>query len=219
MIDDTKDGFFLSVYAAVKIVKGSPILFNYVKPLDTHEARAESLLNFKFFTCQCARCQDPSEFKTFNSAHSCKDCQAGPVLKNDKGDWTCQDCQAKLDTAKVNHTNLEISNAKAKLGKIQARVDLGQARDLHCQFERLLYPSHGFMLEIKQALITCTAAAVNNPGPDLEPQMQMQRVQWCEELLESLDILEPGLSIGRGKTYLFRLFDRENCRSIELLCS
>ena len=41
---------------------------------------------------------------------------------------------------------------------------LGQAKQLNSDFERYLYPSHGFMLEIKQALITCTAAAINNPG-------------------------------------------------------
>ena len=42
--------------------------------------------------------------------------------------------------------------------------DLGQAKQLNSDFERYLYPSHGFMLEIKQGLITCTAAAMNNPG-------------------------------------------------------
>ena len=54
------------------------------------------------------------------------------------------------------------------------------------------------MLEIKQALITCTAAAINNPGPSFEPQMQQQRIEWCDQVLDSLNILEPGLSIGRG---------------------
>ena len=54
------------------------------------------------------------------------------------------------------------------------------------------------MLEIKQGLITCTASAMNNPGPSLEPQMQKQRIEWCDQVLESLNILEPGLSIGRG---------------------
>ena len=54
------------------------------------------------------------------------------------------------------------------------------------------------MLEIKQGLITCTAAAINNPGPSIEPQMQQQRIEWCDQVLDSLNILEPGLSIGRG---------------------
>ena len=91
-----------------------------------------------------------------------------------------------------------IVNGRHKLGKIQARVDLGQARQMHSDFGQILYPSHGYMLELKQALITCTAAQKNNPGPEMEPQMQKQRIDWCDEILESLDILEPGLSLGRG---------------------
>ena len=72
---------------------------------------------------------------------------------------------------------------------------------MNSELERLLYPSHGFMLEIKQGLITCTAAAINNPGPNIEPQMQKQRIEWCDQVLDSLNILEPGLSIGRGISF------------------
>ena len=44
----------------------------------------------------------------------------------------------------------------------------------------------------------CNAAAVNNPGLSNEPDMQRERIKLCEEVLESLNILEPGLSLGRG---------------------
>ena len=80
---------------------------------------------------------------------------------------------------------------------------MGQVKQLNSQFERLLYPSHGFMLEIKQGLISCTASAMNNPGPSLEPQMQKQRIEWCDQVLDSLNILEPGLSIGRGNNTFY----------------
>ena len=197
VIDSSKDGFKMSVFASVPISKGSPILFNYVKPLDCYETRKENLLNFKFFLCQCPRCQDPTEFKTFNSAYLCPICQTGPVIFQDNL-WTCLDCKAVIEEAKIRHIDLKISEARKKIAKIQARLDLSQAKQLDLEFLGMLYPSHGFMLEIKQALITCTAAAVNNPGPEAEPQMQRQRIFWCQEILDSLDILEPGLSIGRG---------------------
>jgi len=184
--------------ASVQIAKGSPILFNYVRPLDTHANRKENLYNFKYFTCKCSRCQDPTELNTFNSAYKCPACQIGPVVKNDQDIYACHDCQAKFDETKARHIDTEIENGRKKLGKIQARVDLGQAKQLNSDFERYLYPSHGFMLEIKQGLITCTAAAINNPGPNAEPQMQRQRIEWCDQVLDSLNILEPGLSIGRA---------------------
>lgn len=229
VIDDTpNEGFKLSIYASVTIAKGSPILFNYVKPLDCHQQRAESLLDFKFFVCKCSRCQDPCEFQTFNSAYACPTCQVGPVVLDQDEKWTCQDCQAVIsDSSKIKHIDLEIANARKKLGKIQARVDLAQAKQMDAEFQRLLYPSHGFMLEIKQALITCTAAALNNPGPEGEPQMQRQRIEWCQQILDSLDILEPGLSIGRAmvmyekQSSLVRLanieFEKDPSRPEELL--
>ena len=71
----------MSIYASVQISKGAPILFNYVRPLDTHVLRKENLYNFKYFTCKCKRCEDPTELNTFNSAYLCPTCQTGPVVK------------------------------------------------------------------------------------------------------------------------------------------
>ena len=198
VVDNDGNGTFkLSVYASVAISKGSPILFNYVKPLDRTINRQKNLMDFKFFKCTCSRCEDPTEMNTFNSAYLCPKCQVGPVVfKQQK--WMCNDCQADFDPVKVKHIEDQISKAHEKLGKIQARFDLAQAKTLLKDFQSLLYPSNGFMLEILQALITCTAAAVNNPGPNKELQMQRDRIEWCSQILESLNVLEPGLSIGRG---------------------
>ena len=84
------------------------------------------------------------------------------------------------------------------MGNIKSRLGLVQAKQLFKEMSEFLYPSHGFMLEIKQVLIMCNAAAVNNPGLSNEPDMQRERIKLCEEVLESLNILEPGLSLGRG---------------------
>ena len=55
------------------------------------------------------------------------------------------------------------------------------------------------MQEIKQVLVMCHASASNNPGQSREPIMQKERINFIDDILESLDILEPGLSLGRGK--------------------
>ena len=111
----------------------------------------------------------------------------------------CNDCQADFDPVKVKHIEDQIAKGQEKLVKIQRLYDLAQAKTLFKDFQSILYPSHGFMLEILQALITCTASAINNPGPEKELLMQRERIKWCSQILESLDVLEPGLSIGRGK--------------------
>ena len=199
VVDNDSNGIFkLSVYASVAISKGSPILFNYVKPLDRNMNRQENLMDFKFFKCSCSRCEDPTEMNTFNSAYLCPKCQVGPVIFKQKN-WMCNDCQADFDPVKVKHIEDQISKAQEKLVKIQRLYDLAQAKTLFKDFQSILYPSHGFMLEILQALITCTASAINNPGPEKELLMQRERIKWCSQIMESLDVLEPGLSIGRGE--------------------
>ena len=87
--------------------------------------------------------------------------------------------------------------------KIQARLDLVQAKKLFNEMSQYLYPSHGFMQEIKQVLVLCHAAGSNNPGLEKEPLMHKERIKLIDEILESLDVLEPGLSLGRGKKILF----------------
>lgn len=167
------------MFASVPIHKGCPILFNYVKPMDSILTRKDSLQNFKFFNCLCIRCQDTTDLNTFVSAYLCSECEVGPVvLTNDK--WTCHDCEAILDEAKTKKIELEITAGKQKLAKILARVDLAQARQLLKDFTQMLYPSHGFILEIKQVLVTCTAAAVNNPGK--EAQLESMILLLCLSL-------------------------------------
>ena len=203
VMDTTNNDFKMSVYASVAIPKGNPILNNYVKPLDTILTRQESLRDFKFFTCQCPRCLDPSELKTFNSSYLCGKCQTGPIVYQTTGDvkcWTCVDCQNVMeDNTKIKFLDDQITNAGLKLKKVQARLDLVHAKQIFQEMSQYLYPSHGFMQEIKQVLVMCHAAGSNNPGLEKEPLMQKERIKLIDEIMESLDILDPGLSLGRGK--------------------
>ena len=207
VMDTTNNDFKMSVYASVAIPKGSPILNNYVKPLDTTPKRQDCLQDFKFFTCKCPRCLDPTDMKTFNSSYLCTKCQTGPIVCQTAGDvkcWTCVECQNVMeDDSKIKFLDDQITNAGIKLKKIQARLDLVQAKKLFNEMSQYLYPSHGFMQEIKQVLVLCHAAGSNNPGLEKEPLMHKERIKLIDEILESLDILEPGLSLGRGKKILF----------------
>jgi hypothetical protein len=165
VLDDSADeGFKLSMFASVTIPKGKPILFNYVRPLDTTLVRQTNLITFKHFQCQCDRCTDPTELGTFCSAYLCTVCQVGAIVyQGDK--YTCQDCQSTIELAKAQFLDDEIDKGRIKLTKIQARTDLTLARQILRDFKEILYPTHGFLTEIKQVLVSCTAAVVNNPGP------------------------------------------------------
>ena len=198
VVDSSGGEYKVSVYASVTIPKGTEITFNYVKALDTTLARKEHLKDFKFFECNCIRCSDPTELQTFNSAYLCSKCQVGAIVLNSDNVWTCHDCQIVIEDARIKFMANEVSMGMMKLEKIQSRLDLVQAKKLLSEFEQFLYPTHGFILEIKQVLIMCNAAAVNNPGLEREPEMQRERIRLLDDVLESLDVLEPGLSLLRG---------------------
>ena len=207
VMDTSNNDFKLSVYASVTIPKGRPILFNYVRPLDTMLMRKENLQSFKFFTCQCLRCLDSTELKTFNSSYLCPKCQTGPICYHIDGDvknWVCFDCQYVIeDNIKIKFLEDQVTNARLKLKNVQSHLDLAQAKQIYHEMSQYLYPSHGFMQEIKQVLVMCHASASNNPGQSREPIMQKERIKFIDDILESLDILEPGLSLGRGKIFFY----------------
>ena len=198
VVDSSGGEYKVSVYASVTIPKGTEITFNYVKALDTTLVRKEHLKDFKFFECNCIRCSDPTELQTFNSAYLCSKCQVGAIVLNSDNVWTCHDCKIIIEDARIKFMANEVSMGMMKLEKIQSRLDLVQAKKLLGEFEQFLYPTHGFILEIKQVLIMCNAAAVNNPGLEREPEMQRERIRLLDDVLESLDVLEPGLSLLRG---------------------
>ena len=155
MDDSPSDGFKLSIFASVNIKKGSPILFNYVKPLDPTPVRQDCLKTFKNFVCHCQRCQDPRELGTLGGALLCQACNSGPVLAcQDDGlpadTHVCQDCSEILEIAKVRFVNDEVAQAKRKLANAQARADLAASRQIYEKFRKVLYPSHGFLNEIRQ---------------------------------------------------------------------
>lgn len=64
----------LVVRAAVPIKRGQHLSSCYTDPLTTSFTRQDHLRSSKYFTCQCDRCLDPTELKTFLSALKCSDC-------------------------------------------------------------------------------------------------------------------------------------------------
>ena len=115
VVDSSDNEFKMSVYASVTIPKGTPIIFNYVKPLDMITDRKYSLQTFKFFHCECMRCQDPTELKTFNSAYLCTKCQVGAIVLQNDNCWKCHDCQNVVEDAKIKSLEAEISNGKKRI--------------------------------------------------------------------------------------------------------
>lgn len=185
----------LTVYASVDIKAGMPILFNYVRPLDSIIERQKYLKRNKFFRCTCARCRDPTDLKTYVSALRCPKCN-GPVLVRDLeglSDWTCDKCQVKMDPKHVN-------SALQKLEEIQHKVEMANSeKDLYQHLratKTVAFDTHGVLCDILQKLIRIMSPQITH-GVHVEAILG-QKAENCNTVLKVLDKLEPGLSLGRG---------------------
>ena len=65
----------LVIRAAVNIKRGEHLTNCYTDSISTTQARQEHLLLSKYFTCNCARCLDPTEFGIYMSAIKCPECR------------------------------------------------------------------------------------------------------------------------------------------------
>ena len=61
----------VEVRACTQISKGEEITDHYVTPLNGTMYRRSHLRDGWFFECQCQRCKDPTEFRTYCSSFLC----------------------------------------------------------------------------------------------------------------------------------------------------
>ena len=64
----------MEVYAQKMIKKGEEITITYTSLLTLAPDKKEKIANTWYFTCSCARCQDPSELGSYTSSVSCPGC-------------------------------------------------------------------------------------------------------------------------------------------------
>ena len=65
------------------------------------------------------------------------------------------------------------------------------------ELKRFLYPTHGFIIEVKLRLIQMFRADLAQSPKEAE-KIWREKLTLCEEVLDILNVLEPGLSLNRG---------------------
>ncbi|XP_038111924.1 SET domain-containing protein SmydA-8 [Culex quinquefasciatus] len=181
----------LRVYAAVPIVKGQMVLFNYTRCLfGTFERRAH-LRKGKYFLCTCARCEDPTELGTHLCSVRCTNCSAGLCSYYSKETkWKCDKCLHELTREYVKQVFTNARNdAMARSFEIP---ELEEAITRH---SATLNPRNSLVLELKQTLAGELRNLCLASHPANVPRHLLQRkLELCAELLDVLRVLEPGIS-------------------------
>jgi len=199
----------MTVYAAVDIEKGSPVRFNYVKPLDPRPLRRSALREFKFFDCDCQRCKSDDDLGTFTSAFKCQDCQ-GPILpditaENEEDEtWKCGCKNCEKSTKMARDFQLSEKDLRQKFSMLKQSLSKQGLDSLIAKGLGFLDHRHGLIREMKQESLKFQIQPPNHMmgGPPLQdPAIYKDakaKVKLLEELLYAYDRLEPGLSLTRG---------------------
>ena len=122
----------------------------------------------------------------------------GPVLPSDplsmKQDWKCSSCKTDVKAEDVRNILKELQKETAVLNS----NNLKEVMRVLNKFSQLLHPNHGVLTELKQFLISGLGRLPGYAIVEMKESDHLQKISLCRQVLEVLDIVDPGLSLGRG---------------------
>ncbi|KAJ8680670.1 hypothetical protein QAD02_016457 [Eretmocerus hayati] len=199
------DGEFrITIHAATPINVSEPVTFNYTSSLLGTVERQEHLQEGKYFRCECNTCKDPFEDGSYLSCIVCPRCRKDFVglqnvrtkdPYNAKTKWQCRKCKRIFRGCLIRST-LEISK------NMISCVDDDDVKALENLLEKLartFHKNHFVMLSLKQQILGLYRNEIrNNVNPRRKVMQRM--LEMCKEMLDVLEIVEPGISRLKGIT-------------------
>ncbi|XP_053659241.1 SET domain-containing protein SmydA-8 [Anopheles marshallii] len=189
---------YLTVRVLRDVKTGESLTLTYAHILQGTLKRRHHLKEEKFFDCNCRRCSDPTELGTYCSALRCTKCQRGLILPvnplEQKSEWRCQQCPTAMSCDSVI---LLIEKLSQQLECIGGNDVNGLESFLRLQ-NTVLHDNHYLLLSVKHSLCELYGKIERYLIPQLNPDQLKHKETLCRDLLEVVDLLEPGLSRLRG---------------------
>jgi len=186
----------LALQAKMKILAGEEFTISYISPLQGLLKRKTKLRDKWYFSCNCDRCQDPTELESFTSALICQECQIPsalvlPTSVEDLGsEWKCGQCGDSLTAEQVNQTENRIAQEMQKI-EPSSLVDY---EAMLTTVSTTLHPTHYLTILLKRQLVGLYTKDITM----LETK-ELERVKlFCEDLDKVYQIIDPGYQKDRG---------------------
>lgn len=196
---DKKNEFKMIVRAAREIKKGEQITTCYGNVLWGTQARREQLFKMKYFSCECARCSDPTEFGTNFSSLKCigmedgNECDGTQVpLKSSNGkdtEFACSKCPALVNGKEIAELMSKMNDEIDHIMQTEATVPAIET--LLEKLSTFLHPNHYHLFSLKHALIQLYGNHIDFPIDTLSVSNLKRKLQFCEELLAIIGKLDP----------------------------
>lgn len=161
--------------------------------------RREHLQEGKFFWCQCDRCTDPTELGTYSSAIQCPKCRGGHILSTDPLDqnagWKCRACNYIVTAQSMV---LLIDTVYKELDAIDSN-DVNGFEEFLAKYRNVFHKNHYLCICAKHSLFQLYGRSEGFLIHELSIEQLRKKEQYCRDLLNVVNSLDPGLSKLRGK--------------------
>ena len=117
------------------------------------------------------------------------------MIINKEGMWKCTNCKYQLNATEVKKLGNLLEEGRRKILRMGSNWENGI--QLIQDLNSALWKNHVILAEIKQVMITCMGIGRKGSTAS-ELDIQKIKLNWCLELLDLLNIIEPGCSLGRG---------------------
>ncbi|XP_071534111.1 uncharacterized protein [Panulirus ornatus] len=197
------DDMTMVVIASRPIKKGEQVTATYTHILSATTERRKHLRYGKFFDCMCARCSDPTELNTYFGALRCSQPGCGgsilstdPLRPANDAPWACDKCRYQVGADTVERLNKMVYWELKQVGE----EDPLKLEAIIKKYQYVLHPQHFHMVGIKHSLSQMYGRVAGYILPELSEAHMVRKVACCQDLLQVLDILDPGVSRLRGLT-------------------
>lgn len=188
----------LTVRVTRDLNPGDSITLSYAYTLQGTLKRRQHLNECKFFWCLCARCSDITELGTYSSALICPKCHNGLILPTNAlqqtAPWQCIKCKY---TVTANSMLLLLDKIYGELDEIDA-MDVQGFEAFLDKYRNVLHKNHYLCVSAKHSLSELLGRSTGYLIQDLSLQDLMRKETYCRDILNVVDVLDPGLSRLRG---------------------
>ncbi|XP_037025684.1 SET domain-containing protein SmydA-8-like [Bradysia coprophila] len=191
------DSYRITVRASVSIEKGEALTTCYTYTMAGTLSRQDHLNKGKYFTCECARCIDPTELGTNFSSMKCTKCDDGYIASTNPLDknapWKCMQCPNMILSFSACQT-LSVLQSEANDVEQALFTPEGIAKCEHLlkKFKHILHRNHFIQIDLRQNLIKMLG---RTPGYQLNELSDIQlkyKIDLCHHVLSLLSELHPG---------------------------
>ncbi|KAG5676267.1 hypothetical protein PVAND_006115 [Polypedilum vanderplanki] len=188
----------LIVRTTKPLKKGEIISLSYAYTLQGTLKRRQHLHDSKFFWCTCERCKTSDELGSHASSLICPKCTHGLILStsplNENAEWRCHKCNFTLSAMFVMNLVTRLYDELDSLGG----NDINQIETFIEKYSKTLHKNHYIFLSAKHSLCQLYGKIDGFLINELSVAQLRRKETYCRDLLEVIDVLEPGSSRLRG---------------------